>query len=42
MSGKRKPKAKKQNAKPDVRIQGMDFREAVRAILNTPSVQKIK
>jgi hypothetical protein len=42
VSGKRKPKAKKQNAKPDIRIQGIDFREALRAILNTPPVRKLK
>jgi hypothetical protein len=42
VSVKRKQQRKKPRAKPDLRIQGIGFKDALRALLNTPPMPKNK
>jgi hypothetical protein len=42
VSAKRKQKVNKLRAKPDVRIEGMKFKDVLRALLNTPPLHKSK
>jgi hypothetical protein len=42
VSVKRKSKLKKPRASSDIRIQGVSFKDALRAILNAPPMNKSK
>jgi hypothetical protein len=42
VSVKRKQQRKKPRAKPDLRIQGIGFKDALRALLNSPPMPKNK
>jgi hypothetical protein len=42
VSDKRKQPRKKPRVKPDLRVQGMGFKDVLRAMLNTPPMPKNK